>query len=115
MNPLIIVLPVLGIGGYLVYRALQPAQYLPPPGTPAVGSGGVRYQSYLSQINDAMLAFRAAKAFGETSGTAAMTTRGTLDIVASMAGVDLAQGNITQADMNNLNAQIAAGKKEIGA
>jgi hypothetical protein len=44
-----------------------------------------------------------------------MTTRGTLDIVASMAGVDLAQGNITQADMNNLNAQIAAGKKEIGA
>lgn len=114
MNPMLFLIPVLGVGGYLIYRSMSPSTYAPPPGTPAAGSGGVRYQSYLTQINEAMIAYQAAKAFGDTSGTSAQTAKGTLDIIASMAQADLIQGNITQADMNNLNAQVAAAKKQIG-
>jgi hypothetical protein len=69
----------------------------------------------MSQLNDAMLAYRAAKVFGgDALANVVMTTKGTLDVVSSMAGVDATQGNITSSDLANINAQIAAFKKEIG-
>ena len=113
MNPLLLLIPVAGVVGYIIYS--KTTSYAPPPGTPAVGSGGVRYQSYISQLNDAMLAYRAAKVFGgDALVNVIPTTKGTLDVVGSMAQVDLAQGNITTTDLANINAQIAAFKKEIG-
>lgn len=112
MNPLLLLIPVAGVVGYFIYTKSQTPGILPPPGTPAMG---VRFQSYIQQINEAMLAFRTAKAFaGPSLADVKVTTGGTLDVIGSMAQVDMSSGNITASDLAMIQAQIAAGKKEIG-
>jgi hypothetical protein len=112
MTPLLILVPVLGIGAYLLLS--RQTQYAPPPGAPAVGSGGVRFQSYMQQLNEAMLAYRAAKAFGSGAAEVGQTTKGTFDIVAGMAAADQIRGTITASDLAQINNQVTAFKREIG-
>jgi hypothetical protein len=118
MNPMLILIPVgLGVAGYLILSAKNTVSsiYQPPPGSPALGSGGARYQSYMDQLNAANIAYAAASIFDSsaTSG-AAQQLKGTLDVVGNMAQLDLQAKTITQQDLTNIQTKIAALKKQIG-
>jgi hypothetical protein len=51
---------------------------------------------------------------GDTLKSASTEASATLDGVGTMAAVDAAQGRITSVDLANINAQIAAVKKNVG-
>lgn len=120
MNPIVIAVPVVVAGGALAYYLLTrqtatPAYYTPPPGAPALVSGGTRYQSYMKQLSDANIAYSMAKVIGGATLDSAKTEAlGTLDVVSGMANADLIAGRITQQDLTNINNQIATVKKTIG-
>lgn len=114
-------IPLVGGGAVLVYflaRGMKPetpaAVYTPPPGAPAITSGGARYLTYIQRIDTALLTYRAAKAIGASAVVdAARELSGVLDVVKNMAAQDLAAKRITELDMANINAKIEAAKKEI--
>jgi len=117
MNPLSIVIPVLAVGGAAAYYILtqKKADLTPLPGATAVTSGGSRAQEYLRQLSTANTAISMAKIIGgDTLKSASTEASATLDVVGTMAAVDVAQGRITSVDLANINAQIAAIKKNIG-
>jgi len=117
MNPLAIAVPVAAVGGLVAYYLLtQPkADLTPLPGATAVTSGGNRAQEYLKQLGTANTAITVAKVIGgATLSSASAEAKATLDVVSTMATVDAAQGRITSVDLANINAQIAAVKKNIG-
>ena len=118
MNPLLVAIPVLGgVALYLLWpkSSATPSPYTPPPGTPAVTSGGPRALTYQNQINTALLAFRAAKLIGRSAvAEAGKTLVGTLDVVSGMVNNDVAAKNITVQDKAAIDASIAAAKKEVG-
>ncbi len=118
MNPLLLAIPV--IGGVVIYLVTRPSgtpsALMPPPGTPAAGSGGTRYQSYMQQLQGASLAYSAGSLFDKSDTSAvAQQFKGTLDVVGQMAAADQKAGNITSTDLTNINNQIAALKKQIGS
>ena len=105
MNPLLIIVPV-GIG-VAAYMLLKPSGVTPPPGVPAAGSGGVRYQSYMQQLQAAMLGYQAGAAFGDTADVAG-TTKATISTIVQMAQADLQLATITTTDMANIQRQANA-------
>lgn len=119
MKPILLLVP-LAVGAGLIFAfkgssSSNPA-YTPPPGTPAVASGGSRYQSYMNQLNGASIAYQAGSLFDKSDTSAAATQlKGTLDVVAGMAANDAKAGNITAMDLSNINAQVAAMKKQWSA
>jgi hypothetical protein len=117
MNPLAIVVPVLAVGGAAAYYILtqKKADLTPLPGATAVTSGGARAEEYLKRLKDANIAINMAKIIGgDTLKSASTEAAATLDVVGTMAAVDAAQGRITSVDLANINAQIAAIKKNVG-
>lgn len=120
VSPLVIAVPLIGGAAlYLLWPKSPPAgpsPYAPAPGSPAVTSGGARAGTYQQQINAALLAYRAAKFIGGSSvNEAAKQLVGTLDVVSGMVANDVAAKNITAQDKANIDATIAAAKKEIAA
>lgn len=120
VSPLVVAVPL--IGGAALYflwpkaAPAGPSPYTPPPGRPAVLPGGPRAASYQQQINAALLGYRAAKMIGGASvSEAAKQLVGTLDVVSGMVANDAAAKNITAQDKANIDATIAAAKKEITA
>jgi hypothetical protein len=118
MKPMAIILPVAIVGGaaaaYYFFFAPK-ADLTPLPGAPAITSGGARAQEYLKRLSDANTAVTVAKVIGgSTLASASTEAKATLDVVATMATVDAAQGRITSVDLANINAQIATIKKSIG-
>jgi hypothetical protein len=101
-----ILLPILGIGAYLILTQ--------GPAAPVPGSGGQRYQSYMTQIQVAIMGYSTAQAFGSTDlPTIATTTKQTLTVIGQMAQGDQTAGNITTTDLSNINAAISAAQKQI--
>jgi exopolysaccharide biosynthesis protein len=93
-----IVIPVLGIGAYLLISKAS---------APVPGSGGTRYQSYIAQIQGAYFAYQTSVALDPTtSATASATAKATLGVIQQMAQADQMATTITSSDMNNINAQI---------
>jgi hypothetical protein len=114
---LVLVVPAgLAVGLYLVLKpSSTPAYATPPPGTPTAMNGGERYQSYMQQLQVASIAYQAGSLFDKSAvSAAAQQFKGTLDVVGQMAAADQRAGNITVADLNGINNQIAAFKKQIG-
>jgi lysozyme family protein len=117
MNPLAIAVPVIAVGGVAAYYFLTrpKADLTPLPGAAAVTSGGARAEEYLKRLKDANTAISMAKVIGgDTLKSASTEAAATLDVVGTMAAVDAAQGRITSVDLANINAQIAAVKKNVG-
>jgi hypothetical protein len=116
MNPLVIIVPAgIGVGLYFLLRPSTPAYATPPPGTPTAQSGGPRYQTYMQQLQGASLAYTAGSLFDKSAtSSAAQQFKGTLDVVGQMAAADQKANNITVADLNAINSQIAVLKKQIG-
>jgi len=121
-------LPIVLVGGvgYAIYHfatkggaevSAKPEHApVPPAGPPVATGGGVRYRGYVKKIEMAVAALQQAKQAQETLGLpfavgAAVELKGVLEVVEGMAKNDLAQGQITQADLDSINASIAEAKK----
>lgn len=122
INPLLIGVPIVAGGAlYLILSKSSSPAYTPPPGQLATGPGGQRAQSYFSQIQTAMNAFRIASSAGTIFGqktavdAAKKQLAGTLDVVAGMSAQDAKLGVITPQDKATIDATIAAAKKEMAA
>jgi hypothetical protein len=118
MSPWLLLVPVVGVGGYIFYTYVlapqTPVNLAPPPGAPAIVSGGARAQSYLKQLSDASMGYAAAKIIGGATLSSATTEcKATLDVVAAMAQDDAAVGRITQTDLTHINAKIASMKTQL--
>lgn len=121
MTPWLLAVPV-GAGLlYLLWPKSGPdPRYAPPPPAPGATRvtipGGPRYLTYVQRIDAGLLAYRSAKLIGGPGLTSVLTEfKNTLDVVKNMAAADLAQGQITAADLTSINVKIDAAKKEIGA
>ena len=114
MSPWLLAVPVGAAAVYFLWPKSTQA-YAPPAGNRAMGPGGSRAISYLQRLDAALFAYRGTKLIGGTSAANALAeVRGTLDVVKGMAEQDLLQGRIVKADMDAINAKIAAIRKEIG-
>jgi hypothetical protein len=119
MSPWLLLVPVIGVGGYIFYTYVlapqAPAANLAPlPGPVAVTSGGARAQSYLKQLSDASMGYAAAKIIGgATLSSASTEVKATLDIVQAMAIEDAGASRITQIDLTQINAKIASMRSQI--
>jgi hypothetical protein len=121
MSPWLLAVPIGAAVIYFVWpkgaaaAPAGPSPYTPPPGPAAVSPGSARALSYHQRLDGALLAYRAVKLVGGTAAANALAElRGTLDVVKGMAEADLLARRIAQADMDAINAKIAAVRKEIG-
>lgn len=116
-----VLVPILGAG--LVWALVSmkgapptgPAYQPPPPGpaAPPSGPSPARAMTYLQRLDTASIAYMGTKFIPGSAETAKAVLVSTLDVVGGMAMTDAAAGRISDTDLANVNAKIAAIKKTL--